>query len=116
MATLVVVDELPVMIQFLSILLVAPSDALALAIQITALPDMAVFVLVMVRFLEEVPLLEPSIVTLSAPFNLMIAAALLPVKVEVTPLPGLIRIEYGPAAHPLDEDEFKAFAPDSVIE
>ena len=47
-------------------------------------------VLVMVRFLLEVPLLEPSIVTLLLNTRINAALAREPVKVELTPLLGLI--------------------------
>ena len=58
----VVVDELPVTITFFTTLLVAPLEAVALATQITELL-VPVFVLVIVRSLEDVPLFEPSMVT-----------------------------------------------------
>ena len=62
----------PVLIlQFLIVLLVAPNPAPKLIKDITEGAVVAVFV--MVRFLDEVPLLEPSIITLSAPFNTITA-------------------------------------------
>ena len=67
----VVVEALPVIIEFLTVLLAAPWEAVALAIQTT--PDVVpVFVFAMVRFLDDVPLFDPSIVTKLQPFSLKI--------------------------------------------
>ena len=75
-----VVGELPVKLQFLIVLFVAPLPAATLASQTILLVEVLVLVLINVRFFVMPPtVLEPSIVTQSAPFNFIIPAALLPV-------------------------------------
>ena len=83
-------EELPPFtIVFLIVLLVAPSVVDALPNQTTT-DEVPVFVFSIVKLLSEAPLFEPSIVTLSAPFNLMIAEAEDPEIVGLTPAAGLI--------------------------
>ena len=57
----VVYGELPDKLQFLNVILVAPSEALALPIQ-TAVEVAAVLVFTILKFCEVVPLLDPSTV------------------------------------------------------
>ena len=98
----VVAAAFPSMMQFLMMLLLAPFPEAGAASQITALPEVATLVLANVRFRDEEPLLEPSMVTLSAPFNLITApVATLALNVVVTPEAGLMVNVYGPATHPL---------------
>src|SRR5436309_1488227 len=75
----VVVALLPVIVQFLIVLLLALSAAEGVESQITA-DDVPVFVLVMAMLRAlPVPPFEPSIVTRSAPFSLIRALAEEPV-------------------------------------
>ena len=68
----VVVPDPPTITQFLTVSLFAPLLALALAIQTTT---PVAFVLVRVRLRSVPPLVDPSIVTRSAPFRMIIALA-----------------------------------------
>ena len=77
------------MIQFLIVLFIAPAPAPKLTNDIAVGAVVPVFV--MVRFLEVVPLLDPSMVIKSPPFILISAPdANEPLIVAVTPVAGLI--------------------------
>ena len=80
----------PVLIlQFLVVSLVAPAPVPILAKLIAV--GLVVFVFVIVKSREAVPLFEPSIVTKSAPFSFNIEAVVFPVITEfVTPVAGLM--------------------------
>ena len=84
----VVAGAFPFTIVFLITLSVAPLDADALPFQNTT-EVVPAFVFSMVRFLEVVLLLLPSIVIKSPPLILIIAAVLLPEITLVTPDAGL---------------------------
>ncbi len=93
----VVAPELPVTIVFLTVLLVAAFAGEAILANHTTVLDVPVLVLAIVKLRDVVPLLLPSIMILSAPFNLIIAAAFEPVIVAVLPLAGTIVNVLAPA-------------------
>ena len=79
---------MPLILQFFNVILLAPSE-IVLANQTTA-EFISGLIFVIVRFLDVLPLLEPSMITLSAPFSLISPVGVLPVKVALTPVFGLI--------------------------
>jgi hypothetical protein len=89
----VVVELLPLMREFLTVLFVAGSEADALDSQTTA-DEVPVFVLVMLRFREDVPLFEPSMVKNFVPLSLKMLVVEDPLIVALTPVPGLIVIVF----------------------
>src|ERR1043166_4280652 len=88
----VVVVAFPVILRFLTVLLVAGSLVPTVCPQMTAL-EVLVLPFVIVRLRDDVPLFEPSMVTQSAPFSTITASVPVvgvPVSEAVTPGAGLI--------------------------
>src|SRR5437764_12466003 len=108
----VVVAALPLMTQFLMVLLVAPSVAVALASQITA-EDVPVFVLAIVKLRSVPPLVEPSIVTRSAPLSLMRPEVEEPEIVRCAPVGIIVTVKLLPVGSSLSV--LRAFAPVSLV-
>ena len=115
----VVVFELPVRMQFITVLLVAASDPFVCIHTIAE--EVPVLLLTMVRSLLAatggqtvlvVDPTDPSMMTLSAPFRRMMAVVLLPDMVVV--IVGLIVSVNGPPVHPVEIMAFSILVPFSV--